>query len=83
MKRMMMGLMAGMVMLVGATASAQDGEVQTRFYDFSDMLIDGDLLKPDGVFMNARGRQSFESLLSLERSFLPNIEEAASESALQ
>lgn len=84
MKRTITALLTGLLMVGASSAFAQDAEeVQTRFYDFSDMLIDGELLKPDGVFMNERGRARFESLLSLERSFLPNIEDAAGESALQ
>jgi len=85
MKYWIVALLAGAMMLsVSTDANAQDDdEIQTRFYDFSDLLIDGDLLRPDGMFATARDRARFDSLLSLRRSFLPEIDEAAKESALQ
>lgn len=77
-----------LVALVAAPslAHAQDAGEEgpaTMFYDFNDMLIDGDLLRPDGMFANERARAQFGSLLSLRRSFIGEIEEAAHEGALQ
>ena len=71
---------------VSFAAFAQDAEEEgpaTMFYDFNDMLIDGELLRPDGMFANERGRADFGRLLSLRRSFVGEIEEAAHEGALQ
>ena len=64
-------------------AYAQDDEVQTRFYDFNDMLIDGEFQRPEGMFATERGQARFDSLLSLRRSFIDEIEAAAHEDALQ
>ena len=80
--------MAGLS-FVSAPAFAQDaeteesGEPESRFYDFGDMVIDGELLRPEGVLMNERGQRQFESLLSLRRSFIQEIENATDESALE
>jgi hypothetical protein len=68
---------------ISAGAFAQDDEVQTRFYDFSDLLIDGELLRPDGQFMTSRGGARFQSLVQLRRSFRGEIDEAAREPALR
>jgi hypothetical protein len=70
-------------LIVAAPASSQDSEVQTRFYDFNDMLIDGEFQRPEGVFATERGRAQFDSLLRIRRSFLPEIKQAAEEEALQ
>lgn len=79
-------MIAGSLILAPVFAQAQDGGEEgpaTMFYDFNDMLIDGDLLRPDGMFANERARAQFGSLLSLRRSFIQEIEEAAHEGGLQ
>ncbi|MFT6399472.1 MAG: hypothetical protein ACJAYU_004239 [Bradymonadia bacterium] len=83
MKRSITTLTFGLVTLLAASAFAQDDEVQTRFYDFNDMLIDGEFQRPDGMFATERGEARFDSLLNLRRSFIDEIEETASEDALQ
>lgn len=83
MKRSITTLTFGFVTLLAASAFAQDDEVQTRFYDFNDMLIDGEFQRPEGMFATERGEARFDSLLNLRRSFIDEIEETASEDALQ
>ncbi len=63
--------------------AAESGEPESRFYDFSDMLIDGELLRPDGMMATERGNAVFGSLLNLRRSFMPEIQNAATEGALE
>ena len=57
--------------------------MQTRFYDFNDMLIDGEFQRPEGMFATERGQARFDTLLNLRRSFIDEIEEAANEDALE
>lgn len=79
-------LLASLFLLIGGSAYAQDtesGEPDSRFYDFGDMLIDGELLRPEGMMATERGNAVFGSLLTLERSFMPEIQNAATEEALQ
>lgn len=69
---------------LGSTAYAQDtGEPKTKFYDFEDMLIDGQLKTPDLLKSQAREKAKFKRLLDLKKSFLPKIRESAEERALQ
>jgi hypothetical protein len=83
MKRSLSILVFGFVTVIAAAAFAQDDEVQTRFYDFNDMLIDGEFQRPEGMFATERGEARFDTLLNLRRSFLDEIEETAGESALE
>src|SRR5262245_40409279 len=87
-------LLAGMLCvsaLLPLVARAQDegGEAptgdapQTRFYDFNDMLIDGEFMRPEGMFTRARDRARFERLLELRREFMEEIDESAKDSALE
>lgn len=68
---------------VGSTAFAQDDGTKTKFYDFEDMLIDGQLKTPDLMKTQAREKAKFKRLLDLKKSFLPKIRESAEERALQ
>ena len=71
--------------LVSTTAFAQDDgdDVKTKFYDFDDMLIDGEFKKPEGFVYGAVEKAKFDRLLSLKKSFLPRIEETAKSDALR
>lgn len=72
------------LLVLPVAAMAQDAdEPQTKFIDFGEMLIDGELQKPQGMFNTERGRARFQSLLSLRRSFLPDIEKASHEEGLK
>lgn len=71
-----------LVLPVAAMAQEAD-EPQTKFIDFGEMLIDGELQKPQGMFNTERGRARFQSLLNLRRSFLPDIEKASHEEGLK
>jgi hypothetical protein len=71
------------VMAFSATALAQEGDTKSKFYNFDDMLIDGQLKTPDMLKTQAREKAKFKRLLSLKKSFLPKIRETAEEQALQ
>lgn len=73
---------AGLVS-VASTASAQETETKSKFYDFDDMLIDGQLKKPDLFQSGAKDTAKFKRLLSLKRSFLSKVRESTSEDALK
>ena len=68
--------------LSGGVAWAQDGSVKEKFYNFDDMLIDGDFKTPQGMYENARDKAKFDRLLKLKKIFLPKIQETAQEDAL-
>jgi len=66
------------LMIVGAlviafsflgTAVAKD-KVKSKFYDFSEMLIDGEIKKPTALYTDARSKVQFDRLLKLKKSFL-------------
>lgn len=49
------------------------GKSRTKFYDFSDQLIDGNIKKPSTIFMESRVRAKFDKLLKLKKSFIPRL----------
>ena len=46
---------------------------KSKFYDFGDQMIDGEIKKPTGQYINSRERARFDRLLSLKKSFLPKM----------
>ncbi len=83
MRRILCLMMVGVLLGAAAPAMAQDGEPKTKFYNFDDMLIDGQLKTPDLLKAQARDKAKFKRLLSLKKSFLPKVRETAEERALQ
>lgn len=84
MRRAITLLIALSFVLISANAFAQDeGETRSKFYNFDDMLVDGQLKTPDLMKTEARGQAQFERLLNLKKSFLPKIKESTEEAALQ
>ena len=54
---------------IGAPAS----QTKSKFYDFSDQLIDGQIKKPTALYTDAKAQVRFERLLSLKKSFLKEL----------
>ncbi len=70
------------IVLITSTTFAQD-KPKSKFYDFDDMLIDGQLKIPDGMRAEARKKAKFKRLLNLKKSFLSRVRNTAGERALQ
>lgn len=67
--RILMALVAlALAVAVASPLLAKDNQ-KSRFYDFSDQLIDGAVKKPSTIWMEARQRAKFDKLLSLKKSF--------------
>jgi len=56
-----------------AMAGAAPPNQKSKFYDFSEQVIDGEIKKPSNVYIDARQKAKFERLLSLKKSFLPKL----------
>jgi len=48
-------------------------ESRSKFYDFSDQLIDGEVKQPSALYMDFRQRVKFKRLLRLRRKFTGDI----------
>jgi hypothetical protein len=55
------------------TATAKPPEGKSKFYDFGDQMIDGEINKPTGEFIDTRQGAKFDRLLRLKKSFLPKM----------
>lgn len=85
MKKIILALgILGVVLMVGATAMAQDqpaaggggggqGGGQTTTYNFDDDIVQGDLVRPDGEMALARRRGRQSSLIRVREHFVPEM----------
>ena len=66
-----------------AQEPAPAGDVKTKFYNFDDLLIDGQYKKPEVLYTDARQRAKFERLLKLKKDFLPSLKATAKDASLR
>lgn len=76
-------LATGFMLSAGLAFAQDDGEVRSRFYDFDNMLIDGEFKAPDLLTTQAVDKAQFQRLLDLKKSFIPKIQQTTEENALQ
>jgi hypothetical protein len=66
-----------------ATIYAQKGgggdiiyKKQTK-YDFDDDVVEGDLIRPDDMFVESRDKARYGSLISIRKDFIPEMLKSA------
>ena len=52
---------------------------KSKFYDFNEQLIDGELKRPSTLYTNSRQQVKFDRLMKLKKSFLPELFRTAKE----
>ncbi len=70
-------------MALAQPAPAPGGDVKTKFYNFDDLLIDGQYKKPQVLYTDARQKVKFERLLRLKKDFLPKLRGTAKDATLR
>ncbi|MCX5741760.1 MAG: hypothetical protein NT062_04575 [Proteobacteria bacterium] len=68
-----LGLLAGTALADDKPAKA----AKVKVYDFSADSIEGDLVKPDGVGVDARDFAKHSSLIRIRKDFIPEIIKSA------
>ena len=63
-------MLAGSLYLCMVSQSLDKPPTKSKFYDFSEQLINGEVRKPQTFYTNVRDKVKFERLLSLKKSFL-------------
>ena len=56
---------------------------KTKFYNFDDLLINGEYKKPQVLYTDARQKVKFEKLLKLKKDFLPKLESTKADPSLR
>ncbi|MBU0551494.1 hypothetical protein KKF91_06825 [Myxococcota bacterium] len=72
------------ILLVMAFASpALADDVKTRFYNFEDLMVEGQIKKPQVLYTDARQKVKFDRLLKLKKDFLPKLKATAKDATLR
>ena len=53
--------------------AAPPNNQRSKFDDFNEQLIDGEIRKPTALYTDARQKAKFERLLSLKKSFMRKL----------
>ena len=87
MSRKLFGLLAAglLIAATGGTVFAQDkggggDNVQYKsktVYDFDDDTVEGDLVRPDGEFVDTRKGAKHSSLIKIRENFIPEMIKSA------
>ena len=56
-----------------AWGEPKNNDSKTKFYDFDELLINGEYKKPQLMFIDTRQKVRFERLLKLKKDFLPKL----------
>ena len=73
----MLTLLVFMSVLLYVDCLAAAPPSKSKFYDFSDQVIDGEIKKPTALYTNSRRKVEFDRLLKLKRSFIPDLLETS------
>jgi hypothetical protein len=65
--------------LIAPQVYSKKPPARSKFYDFSEQLIDGEIKKPTTLYTDSRKRVQFDRLLRLKKSFLPSLFDTAKE----
>ena len=86
MKQILASVLAAAALTLVTPAFAQEGEGEgdtsgdkkkVKSYDFTGDEIDGDLIKPDGDFIDTRGFADYASLIRIRQDFIREILKSA------
>jgi len=58
--------------LLGNDALAQS-KPKSKFYDFGEQVIDGEIKKPTALYTDSKKKVKFDRLLKLKKSFIPEL----------
>jgi hypothetical protein len=83
MKKALTILVALMALAAFSATAVAKKPSTSKFYDFSDQVIDGELKKPTALFTNSRQTVKFDRLLRLKKTFLPALEESGKDPAIK
>lgn len=72
-----LALVALAAMTFAVPTMAKGKSVKSKFYDFSDQVIDGEVKKPTTLYTEVRQKAKFSKLLHLQRHFMNEMLETA------
>ncbi len=56
---------------------------KTKFYDFDDLLINGEYKKPQVMYIDDQAKVKFERLLKLKKDFIQKLRDSKRDTSLR
>ncbi len=56
---------------------------KTKFYDFDDLLINGEYKKPQVMYTDTQAKVRFERLFKIKKDFLPKLRDTKRDASLR
>lgn len=56
---------------------------KTKFYDFDDLLINGEYKKPQVMYNDVQAKVKFERLFKIKKNFLPKLRDTKRDTSLR
>ena len=66
------GILSIILLFVATSAFAQS-KPKSKFYDFGEQVIDGEIKKPTALYTDSKKKVKFDRLLKLKKSFIPEL----------
>lgn len=60
-----------------------DANPKTKFYDFDDLLINGEYKKPQVLYIDNQAKVRFERLFKIKKDFLPKLRDTKRDASLR
>ena len=73
MKKTLLALATVLITTLTAGSVIAKPPVKSKFYNFNDQLIDGEIKKPTTLYTNSRQQVKFGRLLKLKKSFMSKL----------
>jgi predicted carbohydrate-binding protein with CBM5 and CBM33 domain len=62
---------------------AQADSPKTKFYDFDDLLINGEYKKPQIMYNDAQAKVRFERLFKIKKNFIKKLRDSKRDTSLR
>lgn len=67
------------ILIFAPSVAMAQPPIKSKFYDFGEQVIDGEIKKPTALYINEKRRVKFGRLLKLKKSFIPDLQRTARE----
>lgn len=65
------------------TEVSAKNKIKTKFYNFDDLLINGEYKKPQLLYIDTKQKIKFEKLLKLKKDLLPRLKDTQRDPSLR
>ena len=71
-------IFVALFLMLGNETYAQQ-KPKSKFYDFGEQVIDGEIKKPTALYTDSKKRVKFDRLLKPKKSFIPDLMKTSKE----